>query len=239
MKRISLVLFVFVFLAVNLHGGGGGFSYQVDFTSRFIFRGIDILSNNNPAIQPSITYTFGDSGFSLNAWSSFALSERDRCKYLDEIDLTLTYAFNTPEKYLLEVGFTNYGYWFSKAHRFKDMTTQEFFVKAGLPKVLFSPTLVAYYDINQGDGLYLQLSGVHTVALDKKINLDLSAKLGYNAGWCIPEGAKKGFSALTIGATAPFKAGKITLCPFINYTFVFLDAINLNDEFWFGVSVIF
>ncbi len=239
MKRYSLVLFVFALLAVNLHGGEGRFSYQVDFTSRFIFRGIDILSNNNPAIQPSITYTFGESGFSLNAWASFAFTERERCKYLDEIDLTLTYVFKTPEKYLLEVGFTNYGYWFSSSHKFKNMTTQEFFIKAGLPTLLFSPALTAYYDINQGDGLYLLLSGVHTVALTKNINLDLSAKLGYNAGWCIPEGAKKGFSDLTIGAAAPFKAGKITLTPFVNYTFVFLDAINLDNEFWFGISVIF
>lgn len=239
MKRISFVLLLFVFLAVNLHGEGGGFSYQVDFTSRFIFRGIDILSNNNPAIQPSITYTFGESGFSLNVWGSFALSERGRCKYLDEIDLTLSYVFKTPEKYSLEVGFINYGYWFSKAHKFKDMTTQEFFVKAGLPNVLFSPALSAYYDINQGDGLYLQLSGVHAVALNKKINLDLSAKLGYNAGQWVPEGAKTGFSDLTIGAATPFNVGKITLTPFINYTFVFLDAINSDDEFWFGVSLIF
>jgi hypothetical protein len=119
------------------------------------------------------------------------------------------------------------------------MSTQEFFVKAGLPKVLFSPVLSAYYDINQGDGLYLLLSGVHTVALNKKINLDLSAKLGYNAGQWIPAGAKTGFSDLTIGAAAPFKAAKITLSPFINYTFIFLDAINQDDEFWFGVSLIF
>lgn len=237
MKRYSLVLLFFVFLVVNLHGSG--FSYQVDFTSRFIFRGIDILGNNNPALQPSITYTFGESGLSLNVWGSFALSERERCKYLDEIDLTLTYAFKTPEKYLLEVGFINYGYWFSKAHKFKDMTTQEFFVKAGLPTLLFSPALTAYYDINQGDGLYLQLSGMHTLVLNKGINLDLSAKLGYNAGWCIPEGAKTGFSDLTIGAAVPFNVGKITLSPFINYTFVFLDAINQDDEFWFGVSLIF
>ncbi len=237
MKRISFVLLLFVFLAVHLHGGG--FSYQLDFTSRFIFRGIDILSNNNPAIQPSITYTFGKSGFSLNAWGSFALSERERCKYLDEIDLTLSYVFKTPGKYSLEVGFINYGYWFSPAHKLKDMTTQEFFVKVGLPNVLFSPTLSAYYDINQGDGLYLQLSGIHTVALNKNINIDLSAKLGYNAGQWIPAGAKTGFSDLTIGAAVPFKTGKITLSPFINYTFVFLDAINQDDEFWFGVSVIF
>jgi uncharacterized protein (TIGR02001 family) len=222
---------------VHLHGGS--FSYQLDFTSRYIFRGIDVFSNNNPAIQPSITYNFGDSGFSLNAWGSFALSERSRCKYYDEIDLTLTYAFKTPEKYLLEVGLINYGCWFSRLLRFKEMNTQEFFINAGLPKVLFSPALTAYYDINLGDGLYLLLSGIHTVALPKNINLDLSAKLGYNAGQWIPKGEKTGFNDLTLGAAVPFNVGKITLTPFVNYTFVFLDAINQDNEFWFGISLEF
>jgi hypothetical protein len=31
----------------------------------------------------------------------------------------------------------------------------------------------------------------------------------------------------------------IALSPFVNYTFVFLDAVNDEDEFWFGVSLIF
>jgi hypothetical protein len=38
---------------------------------------------------------------------------------------------------------------------------------------------------------------------------------------------------------AIFIAGKITLSPFINYTFIFLEAINQDDEFWFGISLIF
>lgn len=243
MKRFALTLVLFVFLAVNLKSedSSGGFSYQLDLTSRFIFRGIDLLSDNNPAIQPSITYVFGDSGFSLNVFGSFALSERYKCKYLDEIDLTLAYAFKTPETYSLVVGFTNYGFWFSQAQKLKDKTTQEFFVEAGLPGVLFSPKLTAYYDVNLGDGLYLELTGSHEIALNKNISLNLNTTLGYNAGQWIPEGAKTGFSDLTIGAAVPFRAGKITLSPFVNYTFVFLDAIDLEleNEFWFGISMIF
>lgn len=241
MKRAALILFLFFFLVVNLmsEDNSGGFSYQIDLTSRFIFRGMDLLSNNNPAIQPSITYTFGESGFTLNLWGSFALSERERCKYLDEIDLTLAYAFKTSGKYSLVVGFINYGFWFSQKHKLKDKTTQEFFVEAGLPGVLFSPTLTAYYDVNLGDGLYLELIGKHKVALFKNTSLDLSATLGYNAGQWLPEGAETGFSDLTIGAALPLKTGKITLSPFINYTFVFLDELNCGNEFWFGVSLIF
>ena len=218
---------------------GKNASFQVDLTSRFIWRGFDLLPDNNSALQPSLTFDLGDSGFSLNVWASFALTDRGIYKYWDEIDLTLTYALKTPENLSLVLGFTNYGYWFAESFKFKDHTTQEFFVEVGLPKVLLSPKLTAFYDVNLGDGLYVQLSAVHPVPLAGNIGLDLSAKLGYNAGQFLPEGADTGFSDLTIGASLPLKVGTVTLSPFANYTFVFLDAVNDDNELWFGVSLIF
>jgi hypothetical protein len=231
MKKFALILLPIVFLTMSLKTeASGGFSYQIDFNSRYIFRGMDLLSKNNPVIQPSITYTFGESGFALNAWGSFALTERERTKYLDEIDLTLTYAIKTPGTYSLVIGFINYGFWFSQAHKIKDKNTQEFFVEAGLPVVLFSPKLTAY----------LELTGGHAIPFNKAVSLNLNATLGYNAGQWLPEGAGTGFSDLTLGASLPFKTGKIIISPFVNYTFVFLEELNKGgDEFWFGISLIF
>jgi len=151
----------------------------------------------------------------------------------------LTYALKTQESLSLVVGFTNYGYWFTRDFKFEDHTTQEFFVELGFPKVPFSPTLTAFYDINLGDGLYVQLTGVHTLPLGGGLSLDLAAALGYNAGMFLPEGADTGFSDLTIGASVPLKLGGLTLSPFVNYTFVFLDAVNDDNELWFGASLIF
>ena len=238
MRVNRLLLFgLIAFLSLPLLGKN--VSFQADLTSRFIWRGFDLLPDNNSALQPSLTFDLGDSGFSLNLWSSFALTDRGIYKYWDEIDLTVTYALKTPENLSLVLGFTNYGYWFARNFNFKDHTTQEFFVEVGLPKVFLSPKLTAFYDINLGDGLYVQLSAVHPVSLAGNIGLDLSAKLGYNAGQYLPEGADTGFSDLTIGASAPLKVGTVTLSPFFNYTFVFLDAVNDDNELWFGVSLIF
>jgi hypothetical protein len=237
MKKMRLFLLVLiVFLSLPLIGKT--FSFQVDVTSRFIWRGFDLLPDNNSALQPSLTFDLGDSGFSLNIWASFALTDRDIYKYWDEIDLTLTYALKTPEALSLVLGFTNYGYWFARNFEFKDNTTQEFFVELGFPKVPLSPTLTAFYDINLGDGLYVQLTGGHAVPLGG-LTLDLAAALGYNAGMFLPEGADTGFSDLTIGASLPIKLGGLTLSPFVNYTFVFLDAVNDDNELWFGASLIF
>jgi hypothetical protein len=211
----------------------------VDVTSRFIWRGFDLLPDNNSALQPSFTYDFGDSGFSLNVFASIALTDRDIYKYWDEIDLTLTYALKTSENISIVLGFTNYGWWFAEDFKFKDHTTQEFFVELGFPKVLFGPKLTAVYDINVYDGLYVQLSGGHSVPIGGGLALDIAAALGYNGGFNPMEGADTGFSDLTIGASVPFKVGTITLSPFMNYTFVFLDDVNNDNELWFGVSLIF
>ncbi|NIM13364.1 MAG: hypothetical protein GTO45_14720 [Candidatus Aminicenantes bacterium] len=239
MKRKHLILFALLAF-LSLHLVGKNFSIQLDVTSRFIWRGFDLLPNNNPAFQPSLTYDFGSTGFSLNLWASFALSDRGIYKYADEIDLTLTYTFKTPENVSLVLGFTNYGYWFAENFKFKENTSQEFFVEVGFPRVPFSPSVTAFYDINLFDGLYVQLKGEKPVSIGDKISLNLSAALGYNAGLYLPEGADTGFSDLTIGASIPFKIGKTTLLsPFVNYTFVFLDAVNDDNELWFGVSLIF
>jgi hypothetical protein len=237
MKRCMIVILFAVLSVVNLTAGG--FTYQLDFTSRFIFRGMDLLYDNKPAFQPSVTYEFGDSGFSLNAFGSFCLSDRSVYKYSDEIDLTLSYAFKTPEKYSLVVGFTHYALYFSRNFTFKGNTTQEFFIELGLPGVFLSPTFAAYYDINHGDGLYMQLSGAHSAKLTEKLNIDLSASLAYNAGKTVGSQRIKGFNDLTVGAAVPIKTGKLTVAPFVNFSIIFLDAINNENEFWFGLSFIF
>ncbi|UCH97957.1 MAG: hypothetical protein JSV88_14175 [Candidatus Aminicenantes bacterium] len=238
MRKKHLILFALIAF-LSLHLAGKNVSVQLDVTSRFIWRGFDLLPDNNSAFQPSLTFDLGDSGFSLNVWASFALTDRDVYKYADEIDLTLTYALQTTEDLSLVLGFTNYGWWFARDFEFKDNTTQEFFVELGFPKVPFSPTLTAFYDINLGDGLYVQLTGGHPLSIGSGLTLDLAATLGYNAGMYLPEGADTGFSDLTIGASVPFKLGSITLSPFVNYTFVFLDAVNDDNELWFGASLIF
>ena len=236
-KKQLLVLVLAVFLSLNLVGKS--VTFQADVTSRFIWRGFDLLPDNNSALQPSLTFDLGDTGFALNIWASFALTDRDIYKYNDEIDVTLTYAFNTPENLSLLVGFTNYGWWFADEFKFKDNTTQEFFVELGFPRVPLAPKVTAYYDINLGDGLYVKLAGGHELAIGQGLKLNLTGALGYNGGMFLPDGADKGFSDLTFGASLPLSIGKLTIAPFVNYTFVFLDSVNEDNELWFGASLIF
>jgi hypothetical protein len=212
-------------------------SFQVDTMSRYIWRGFDLFAPNNGAFQPSATYTFGDSGFSANVWTSFALGDRGIYRYDDEIDLTLTYAFKTPEAYSLSVGMIHYGWYFDRHFTLRNSTTQEFFVTAGLPTAFLQPNLSVYYDVTMGTGLYACLKVGQVVPLAENLPLNLSAALGYNSRQWIDS---SGFSDLTIGAALPIKAGgRLTIVPLVNFTFVFLREVNPYDEYWFGLSLIY
>jgi uncharacterized protein (TIGR02001 family) len=211
-------------------------SYQVDTMSRYIWRGFDLFAPNNGAFQPSATYSFGESGFSANVWTSFALGDRGIYRYDDEIDLTLAYAFKMPEEYSLSVGMIHYGWYFDRHFSFKHSTTQEFFVTAGLPKAFLQPGLSVYYDVTMGTGLYASLKVGQAVPLAENLPLNLSACLGYNSRQWIDA---SGFSDLTFGATLLIKVGQLTVAPLVNYTFVFMKEVNPHNEIWFGLSLIY
>ncbi len=212
-----------------------GISTDIGLVSRYIWRGMDLLPDNTPAIQPSFTYEFGKSGFSAILWCSFALADRDIFKNADEIDLTLDYTFNPTEQLSLSLGLNSYHFFFADNFKFGDNTTQEIYATLGFKKVMFSPTVSIFYDFNLGDGVYFQLAGSHSIKLGEKLNLDLSAQLGYNGKQYIN---KSGLSDLVLGASVPLKAGKITIAPFFNVAFIFMDVINADEtEIWFGANI--
>jgi hypothetical protein len=211
-------------------------SFQIDTMSRYIWRGFNLFAPDNPAFQPSATVTFGASGFSANVWTSFSLGDRQIYKYDDEIDLTLTYTFKTPEDYACSVGLIHYGWYFDRVFTFRHSTTQEFFVTAGLPKAFLQPSLSVYYDVTMGTGLYACLKIARSLPLSEALALNLSGCLGYNSRQWINA---SGLSDLTWGAILPIKAGPLTIAPLINFTFVFLKEVNPHNELWFGLSLIY
>lgn len=232
-KKVFLVtIFIFI-MSSGLFSDG--FSYQVDLNSRYIWRGWDLNPIHKPVIQPSLTYSIGKGGFLLNVWCSISFENKE----LNEIDFTLSYNFKKSENFSLSAGFVNYGWYFADNFSFKDYSTQEFYITAGLPNFILGPELSIYYDINKGDGLYAVISVRHPLNIAGKYSADLSASLGYNAGQWLPEGAATGFSDLNLGVAFPLKTGKVTVTPYATYTFVLLDAIGNENHFWFGVSIAF
>lgn len=234
MKKVLMIVLACSFI-FNLSLQGKT-EFQLDLTSRYIWRGFDMLPDNHPAFQPSLTYFFKNSGFSLNIWGSFALSDRNIFRYVDEVDLTLAYDFKSGEEISLSAGVTLYGFWFARDFSFENNTSPEIYFSATFNKLPLTPCLSVYYDLNLGDGFYIQLSGEQAVKLTESTQLNLTASLGYNGKQYIN---KSGFSDLLMGAAIPIKAKKVTISPFVNMAIIFMEEVNRTNEIWFGISLIF
>ena len=209
--------------------------YQLDFTSRYIWRGFDLNPNKQPALQPSIEYSCGDCGFTFNLWSSISLNNND----YHEIDLNFTYKLKISRDLILGAGFIFYGWYFIEDFSFSENTSQEVFFSAALPNLFFHPKLTVYYDFANGDGIYVLLESQYTHQFSGSIKASFLTSLGYNGGQWLAEGTEPGFSDLSFKFSPSLKLKRFTISPFACYTFVLLEAIGTENHFWFGVSVIF
>jgi uncharacterized protein (TIGR02001 family) len=236
MKKYSLViLLILVIGASGLFAGSSNVSGNIDLFSSYIWRGWDLNPTHEPVMQPSLTYTFGDSGFSANFWFSISSVNKE----LDEMDVTLSYDLKISENIAISAGFIHYAWYLAKNFNFDDNTTQEFYLTAAFPKLPFSPAFSVYYDFHNGDGWYAVVSVGQALKLGGKTDADLSASLGYNGGQFLDDDADTGFSDLTIKLAIPLKVESATVTPFAAYTFVLLDDISEDNHFWVGLSVSF
>lgn len=224
----ALFLF-FVFFTANLKAE---VIYQVDAASRYIWRGFDLNPQKKHVIQPLIDFAFGQSGFSLNLWSSISFVSKD----LNEFDLTLSYATDLSKDVSFTAGFIHYAWYFTENFKFEDNTSHEFFLTIESPTVFLHPSLSIYYDFTVGDGIYLLLEICQSFPIFRKFGADLSASLGYNGGQWLAEESDPGFSDLNFGLTIPFQNGPFQISAFANYTIVLLDVIGEENHFWFGMS---
>jgi len=233
--KYYLLIIIFFGLMLFCSNLRAEFAYQVDFTSRYIWRGFDLNPNKQPALQPSIEYSCEGCGFTLNLWSNISLNNKD----FHEIDLSFTYDFKISRNFSLNAGIIFYGWYFVENFSFKEDTTQEFFISAGFPKLLFHPKLTLFYDFGNGDGFYVLLEGQYVHQFSNSIKTLLYSSLGYNGGQWLADGVDPGFSDFNVGFSLLFRTGRFEISPFIKYAFVLLDAIGAENHFWFGVSVKF
>lgn len=146
---------------------------SVDLMSNYVWRGQKL--SNSWVIQPSVGITYG--GFATNIWANYdsdwtevGSTETGHGK-ITETDLSLSYSFSM-DKFNFTAGYTYFA--LEGAH-----DTQELFFSAGYD-VLFNPTLVLYYDYDEGQGAFIIASIGHSFDLGKDIPLEVGASVGYN-----------------------------------------------------------
>ncbi|UCE40824.1 MAG: hypothetical protein JSV17_15470 [Candidatus Aminicenantes bacterium] len=209
--------------------------FQADFVSRYIWRGFDLNPYKKPVFQPSITYEFGNSGLSLDAWMSFSFANKE----LNETRLTLAYARRLSEQFTLKAGIIHYGWYFAPNLRFEDDTSHEVFASVGMPEIVLQPAITFFYDFTNGDGFYVLLKTRYSFDPVKFLKTSFSASLGYNGGQWLAEGSDPGFSDLNIGLSLAYAWKEFRIIPFVNYTILLLDAIGKENHIWFGISLIY
>ncbi len=183
MCTVGLVLLSTFALAVSLSGETAPRSVtgsaSLGAFNRYIFRGYR-LGRDSIVFEPALSISC--SGFSAIFWGNIDMKEKatpcfapDRPgrKSFNEADLTLSYGRNLG-RFGLTAGFIYYGTKYTAE-------TQELYIAASLD-VPGKPTLTIYRDIDAYPGTYFLFSLAHSVALKKRITLDLGASAAYFSG---------------------------------------------------------
>jgi uncharacterized protein (TIGR02001 family) len=151
------------------------FELGVDLVSKYVWRGQ--LLTDDPVLQPGATVSFG--GLSLNVWGSIDMTDINETGSddfrLQEVDYTLSYGFTPVDGLDLEAGVIYYDF---PGTGFK--STSEVYLSGSLSSVPLSPTLAVYYDFDEVEGYYVNLSIGHTFELTDNLGLSLGAGLGWS-----------------------------------------------------------
>jgi hypothetical protein len=213
-----------------------------DWLSKYIWRGQNVV--DDWVLQPSASVAYR--GLTGTVWSSLDLAgDLVGAGQFNEVDLSLDYTNKVPgvEKLSYSVGTLHYEFpntgW---------RATNE--VYGGLAAAVpLAPGLRWYYDFDQIDGSYIQLSLGHTIEklqqwradcyCDLQVGASLAyASAGYNEGYfAVDEGA---WNDLTLSAALPICWGPWTIKPVLAYATMVNDEIRAatskSDNLWAGLS---
>ena len=208
-----------------------GFRSDLTLVSRYIWRGFDTISNNRPAIQPSLTFDFSKCGVWLNLWSAIALVDTD----FVELDLIAGYDKIFSDKITFSGGmgyftFPSLPHWPDKSS-----TTPEVYMGVTLSSFPLSPNFTFYYDFNLGDGFYTTFSLNRNFHIRGKVVCPTFC-VGYTTQYQ-KIGVDPGVSDICLGISTDFSFKNINVTPCLNYVIVPNHSINKEDEIWAGLCI--
>jgi uncharacterized protein (TIGR02001 family) len=151
----------------------------LDVNSAYVWRGITF--NDGMVFQPSLDVTKG--GFGLNVWGNIDGSDYD--DQLDsgefsEVDLTASYGFDF-EPMDITIGYIEYLY--PTTEDTGSLGTREVFASFGMDIIEnLSTTLAVYYDFDEYEEVYANLSLAYSASLTDVVSLDLGTGIGYAGG---------------------------------------------------------
>ncbi len=211
------------------------------FFNKYVWRGI--VLTDDPVMQPALTVDWF--GFSLNIWGNMDLTGvNDNRGQFNEVDFTLSYAhqFGPVEA---SIGVVHY-YFPNTAF---DQTT-EVFAGLALPDVLLSPSVTAYFDVDEADGWYVSADVGHSFELPPLFgrfdcSLDLTGGLGFASSkhndfyFGVDE---SGWNDFHSSVSLPVKLNHwLTVTPLVSFTSVIDSSLRRavvdDDNVVYGVNL--
>lgn len=234
MLKTRTVLLIVLFMLccyTTSFGNIKNFSVETHYVSRFIWRGFDIIPDNNSALQPSVLYSAGSTGLWFNIWGSVSLTERSNTKTADEVDYV--FGYDRPlagGAVTASVGM----YYYTFPNLEGNNATPEVFVGLTFGKIPLSPSFFFYHDFDLADGQYFLCSLSQSI---KPVPLTFNLSAGYNNNYLIDD---SGISDVTLSCSYTITAGRLNIIPRLYYALTPMDTVNDNDsEIWFSVGIAF
>jgi hypothetical protein len=213
-----------------------------DVFSKYIWRGQNVV--DDWVLQPGASVSY--QGLTGSVWGNFDLTgDLVDGGELTEIDYAIDYTNTVPG---LEVLSYSAGAIYYSFFNLNWPDTAELYAGLSLD-VPLSPAVRWYYDFDEIEGSYVQLSLGHTIEKiqrwrdDCYCDLQLGASLGYgtdgynNGYFGVDDGA---LNDLTLTAGVPICLGKLTIRPSVGYSVMLDDdlraATEKSDNFWGGVA---
>ncbi len=174
--------------------------FGLDYSSLYMFRGLNLLGEDQEVWTPRVVYTYG--GFSAWYYGYYGkfdqfdeegnpASEGD----YTEADFGLDYTFEIG-KMSLTLGGLTYMYTGEVERGLEYLDTWELYAIASFD-VLLAPTISYYHDIDEVDGGFLSLDLSHSFPAGEKVSFDFMGQVGFDFGYNQP-----GDSELGIDSTA-------------------------------------
>jgi hypothetical protein len=146
-----------------------------DYTDRYIFRGFNLLGEDQGVLVPHVAVTVGNWSVWSDAYGGNFDTETGESHY-GNIDFGADYTW-TPGKMSLTAGLLTYQYTGEVERGLDYGDTEELYLIASWD-VLLAPAISYYHDVDAVDGGYLSVGVSHGFALGEKMSVELSGAVG-------------------------------------------------------------
>jgi hypothetical protein len=227
------------------------------FNSAYNWRGLSLT--NKPVIQPDLWLSAY--GFTGGVWANVEPTKYDGATDISEtggvrsgiaeIDYWVEYG-RTTGNVSWKAGWVAYTYNKNNAGLSDIYNTSEVYASASLGNLPFTPTLAAWYDIDNVKGLFIQPSVSYPVAVTPSLSINFTVTAGISAGQELNTSklneaynfAKSGLAHTDLGASTSFSAGPVSIAPQFHVQWCNDDIVKISSighssdvKVWGGVTL--